>query len=554
MPLRDVSVSSRSKAAFQTNLSQSHEAAKCKAVEIVAKVSNANSEANGSAKHGRFHLLVPATSSNSDLCKLLTSAQILDYPTPVLINFGGPENADGYVQHLAKVEGILNYLDALPVLSEEHGEELVLIVDGYDVWFQLRRDVLIKRYYALNEAADARTRESYGEDFFKEHDMRQTIVFGPDKICWPIDYSRPACWAVPQTTLSEYAYGPQTANGRQDHNQPRWLNSGTIMGPVGDLKDFFRATLEEINSNHTTDSDQFYMAEVFGRQEYARLEKKPGLMAHYIGLKYALEQYVPEMNVTRRHPNVTGMRTEYHIGIDYESGMFQTLAFWKQYLTWTRAADAWPLGSVEHKTSPTAAFGSGLERYQFRLQDDVALSDRPYSALSPDEAPEGLIVPVMIHFTGPKEFRQYWWQRLWFQSHTEKLRLASLSRAAEDPSAGSAEVIGGYKWYNSEPPEAEDVRMRGLGGAWSDMAGGWFSWRGLCREFEEGFYHVPGDEFFHAPMRSLPEEPPAESEGQQGEAPTEGQPQEAEEPPHPDQPQPPAEQTPPPLNQPPPGE
>lgn len=80
----------------------------------------------------RFSLLVPATSSNPDLCKLLLSGQILDYPTPILINYGATESEDPYVQHLAKVEGILKYLDHLE-RSDEFAEDLVLIVDGYDV-------------------------------------------------------------------------------------------------------------------------------------------------------------------------------------------------------------------------------------------------------------------------------------------------------------------------------------------------------------------------------------------------------------------------------------
>lgn len=53
-------------------------------------------------RHGeaRVHLLVPATSSNPDLCKLLLSAQILGYPAPILINYGATEFEDPYVQHL----------------------------------------------------------------------------------------------------------------------------------------------------------------------------------------------------------------------------------------------------------------------------------------------------------------------------------------------------------------------------------------------------------------------------------------------------------------------
>ncbi|KAK4895866.1 hypothetical protein LTR27_006036 [Elasticomyces elasticus] len=241
---------------------------------------------------GRFHFLIPATQSNAELCKLILSAQILDYPTPVLINWGMVAEGDSSNTHLAKIQGFIDYLDALERSSETFDEDLVLIVDGYDVWFQLRRDVLIKRYYALNEAADARTAQAFGQDLFEKHDMRQTIVFGPDKICWPIDYGRPACWAAPLANMSDFAYGPQTLDGPEEYNHPRWLNSGTIIGPARHLRDLFNATLEGIHLNYDKhkdkgyrNSDQFYLAEVFGLQEWARLEKMPDLREFYKGLK-----------------------------------------------------------------------------------------------------------------------------------------------------------------------------------------------------------------------------------------------------------------------------
>jgi hypothetical protein len=155
--------------------------------------------------NARLHLLVPATSSNADFCKLLLSAQILGWPSPILINWAHPEEKDPYKQHIAKVQGILDYLYTIEPAGQNatYQEDLVLIIDGYDVWFQLRQDVLIRRYYDIIRRADERTIKDYGEELFREKDMRQTIVFGPDKICWPIDYSRPACWAVPQTSRSK---------------------------------------------------------------------------------------------------------------------------------------------------------------------------------------------------------------------------------------------------------------------------------------------------------------------------------------------------------------
>ncbi|KAK5726992.1 hypothetical protein LTR15_002883 [Elasticomyces elasticus] len=445
---------------------------------------------------GRFHFLIPATQSNLELCKLLLSAQILDYPTPVLINWGMVAEGDSSNTHLAKIQGFIDYLDALERSSETFDEDLVLIVDGYDVWFQLRRDVLIKRYYALNEAADARTAQVFGQDLFEKHDMRQTIVFGPDKICWPIDYGRPACWAAPLANMSDFAYGPQTLDGPEEYNHPRWLNSGTIIGPARHLRDLFNATLEGIHLNYDKhkdkgyrNSDQFYLAEVFGLQEWARLEKMPDLREFYKGLKYKYDGGNP----SRRGPELMLSKTEYHVGIDHASVMFQSLAFWKHYLTWTRPSQSW----LKHDAKANSM-------YQIQLPDDIVRSAPPYSTLPGGHAPNSTDkswedmemmynsvtkqVPAIIHMTAEKQFRHIWWQRLWFQPHAETLRLATVNATGTMQPAKRREIIGGYQWQNAEPPEGKDVKLAGLNGAWSDSAF-WLSWRGICEKHEGVLYN-----------------------------------------------------------------
>ncbi|KAI6839692.1 hypothetical protein KC367_g3675 [Hortaea werneckii] len=497
-------------------------AAAAAANTVVDALQEEKTALSSSAQKGRFHLLIPATSSNQDLCKLMLSAQVLGYPTPVFINFGHPEAEDAYIQHLAKVEGILDYLDRLEN-DPEYKEELVLIVDGYDLWFQLRPEVLLKRYYALNEEADKRLRVTYGDTVARAHDMRQTILFGPDKICWPINFARTACWAVSGTTLRDDAFGPGTSNGRPELAYPRWLNSGTIMGPASDLKTMFRRTLEMIHENHIVDSDQYYLAEVYGKQEYARLLQNKGELNRYTSVRYgymeANASKPEEANIpTWIEPDMPEIgeneTVEYHIGIDFESGLFQTLAFWKQYLTWMRPSESWVPGRDLQPPAGSQSY------YQLWLPGDVSSSMQPFATVSAEQAGDAGLditrtwhdvdllynpitkqVPVIIHFTGEKQFRDIWWKKIWFQEHASLLRESALNHQYLRQQEPMMEVIGGYRWYNAEPPEAEDVKMRGLGGAWSDD-GGWFSWRSLCHVHEEGIYRVPNDDDFHAPPMS----------------------------------------------------
>lgn len=495
---------------------------------------------------GRLHLLIPATSSNIDFCKLLLSAQILGWPTPILINFGATEDADPYVQHLAKVEGILNYLEQQNEVSPDT-EDLVLIIDGYDIWFQLRPDVLIKRYYESNRAAHKRYVEQYGEDLVKEHDIRQSVIFGPDKLCWPIDFSRPACWAVPPGTLPPYAFGPQTSSEFEDLAQPRWLNSGTILGPTQDLIDIFRATLDAIHDHWQTNSDQFYFAELYGLQEYTRLSRKPELLEERKKETYAIT--VEDKNDTMLRaepPKPDDNRTEYHIGIDYESSMFQTLAFWRFFLTWTRAADSWWPPQDRHDMLPYPSYNSSP--YDVRLPADLIESQLPFDALrygfgDPDVEHDGVQdtswtnvellrntisrrIPVLLHFAGSgkeKRFRLVWWDKLWFQSRAETLRKLATKVASNQI---SDTPIEGLLWELAEPEEAADVANSGKGGAWSDR-GGWFSWNKLCKTWEEEIFATTAD-FDHPKWKPPPEpeEPAPDDPAPEGPQPEEPVPEE----------------------------
>ncbi|TIA02635.1 hypothetical protein D6C82_02613 [Aureobasidium pullulans] len=458
-----------------------------------SSTSSTSSKSSSSSGKAGLHYLIPATSSNRDFCKLLLSSTILDYPTPVLINWGAHEEANPYKQHLAKVETLLAYLKRLKPISKE--DDLVLILDGYDVWFQLRPDVLLKRYFEMNANLDQRTIQAYGQDAFDRGDHRTTVIFGPDKICWPIDFSRPACWAVPHTGLSPTAFGPEENDERETHNEPRWLNSGTIMGPIQDMIDVFQATLDLIHYNHTTDSDQFYFANVFGDQEYARLSLDGELLENQSKERYREEFHVEE-DPPRQIPEFdVGQRTEYHIGIDYFSAMFQTLAFYKQFLAWIRPSDSWATKEDENGDVTQ-------ERYGFKVAEDISKSLTPFAAFeaSPPtsisnasvEYPKSWedvslcvntvtdLAPVTLHFTGEKALRELWWDKLWFYEDGEELRKASL-KMPDRPI--SEEPIAGKMWYKieSEDPEA------GKGGAWADN-GGWHSWTSLCKTYEDQIF------------------------------------------------------------------
>ncbi|KAK1707420.1 hypothetical protein BDP67DRAFT_474957 [Colletotrichum lupini] len=209
----------------------------------------------------RRRIIVPADGPSPGLCKMLMSGIASGYPSSVIVNWGRDfQKSPGWFggSHLGKIDGTLEFLDS--ITSEEApdderlgSDDLVLLVDAYDVWFQLPPSVLIRRYMAQNYAADERTRKEWiGSPSWFSSDSgnnlipRQTIIISTQKKCWPNASlgSDPHCDDLPESSAREDMYGPHTdEDPKQMHDlRPRYVNSGSLMGPVGDMKQIWRTS------------------------------------------------------------------------------------------------------------------------------------------------------------------------------------------------------------------------------------------------------------------------------------------------------------------------
>lgn len=429
----------------------------------------------------RLHFLIVATSSDLNLCRLLLSASVLSYPPPILIDWEGEGEFDAAKSHLAKVAGPLRYLEAL---SPDQGSDIVLLVDGFDVIMQLAPDVLLKRYFQEIADGNSRLQDRFGTDHMQQHDMYNSILFGPDKVCWPYDLRRAACWAVPMSPLSPDAFGPYTDTWQGDmmHARPRWLNSGTIMGPASDMLYMFQGTRDKINRTYDEEyglrnSDQMYFADLLGDQEYAR-SLSQGRRAK---LDIPEDGFIPSLQ--------EGTLNEYHMGLDHRSSLFQTFAGYKEYLAWI----------VFNRTLISKTHAT-IEAYNMDLQQDVLESRNPFELLQDNEqlqnaswrdVPLGVntasgLAFVMLHFTGEKSFRDTWWPRMWYASEAERLQRAATRNYHTNI---DSDLIEGITWQKYEPSGFDTRREEEKSGAWGDT-GISLSWDNLCGQHEALLYNT----------------------------------------------------------------
>lgn len=429
-------------------------------------------------------LLVPATASNINLCKLLFSVKITGFPDPVLLGWNGHGPYDGAKSHLFKVSEALAYLSALPRSSDE---DLVLILDGYDIWLQLRPEVLISRYLEVTSRQNERLQQSgLFAGLIDGVKVHQSIVFGPDKTCWPTVDTRFACWGVPKSPQAEGIYGPET-DRNWGTNRARWLNSGSIMGPVKDVRDMLAATMRMIDRGFEgyfefNSSDQYYFQEVWAEQEYNRLLRREGKVERpQIGEQLGA---LPDLQ--------PGSRTEFHMTIDYEAEMFQTSAYFSDYMTW----------KVFNQSDPASSGKADVE-----LNLDVLSSAAPFSAAGPtDNLPTSLrwedvslgtnintrkAFPL-YHVTGIKQLREEWWPRMWWHPFGEALLRASQRQAQATKSASELAMIGGTTYTRARPMIDGRLVEPGSGvqghvAAWSDQAEH-LSWEALCSSHEDELF------------------------------------------------------------------
>lgn len=447
----------------------------------------------------KLHWLVPASGANVELCYNLASGAANRYPVPMVLGFNGTGLFDASVTHLAKLRAIQVYLNNLEKADDD---DLILIVDGYDIIMQLPPSVMIERYFDLVARNDARIAKRYGISIKEVHKqgMRNTVFWGPDKICWPFGGNEPRCWAVPTSGLPSDAFGPKSGNGEMFYNDPRWLNSGTVIGPTEHVRALVNATMAEIDATYDEDyqwkdSDQFYIANIWGRQEYYRSLKMAGWDDDDVeggpSDRHTPKNYTEEELI------------EMHIGIDYESSLFQTKAGYEPFFGYLEFNSSGLNGKM---TRDMFEEGSQFTPYNIPMPANVfsALA-RLYESVADSQAGvtagewiRGLPLGVnfvtqhiygLWHCTASKEWIAGEYTKLWFYPLARSLVKATV-RAFSSGELITEHRVDGRQWapryyYPDDLADMDDE----LGGAYTDYDGGNFmTWGQICGDFEEELF------------------------------------------------------------------
>lgn len=267
-----------------------------------------------------FHLAMPAFEEGFEFCKTTLSAMILNYPPPTIVglneNFGSETEKEK-----ARLTEILGYLTKDKLVNDD---DMMLIVDGRDTWFQLPSDVLIRQYQNVLEDANKRLRRLYGNLF------QQTIVFGATKVC---QNDEVACHHMPELMLPANIYGRDT--GKETRTSPaRYLDSTMLMGPVKDLKVLYEEAVRTFQEGRSESATvQSVMATVFAKQQMARNKhKRQYTMTQLTHNFFDWAGMSPPMMKPPAHKDKESLlmlennhHHEMMVGLDYAHTLFQPL-------------------------------------------------------------------------------------------------------------------------------------------------------------------------------------------------------------------------------------
>ena len=429
-----------------------------------------------------FHLLMPAEQDSDEFCKTTLSAMLLNYPPPTALNYHQSFVTPTHRER----ETLANIRDYLSNTKMVHDDDLVLIVDGQETWFQLPSDVMVKQYEQVLKQSNAQLLRRYGKTKDGRQKFNQTIVFGAEKTCNGKDE---ACRNAPQSPVKSKS----KSNNKPEDVPARYLNSKVVMGPAKDMRMLYEAALRifEKQSNEKQ-TMQSILTTMFGEQQ---LHRDTGHKTQTAAAR--LQAWVASLR-TKEHPTARRLPTpkvtprkeknyEYSLGLDYTHTLFQPSAH-------TAPTELTPLDATNTTTPPLPA-SLETSKPPFWSPDPYlhnpspnehpayidALRYTPTLDALPDRYTPWTAVPLLTNtltssvpaalLTSPSQTISF--STLWYTPHVRALLRAAL-RTPQSPDGYHNSAVGGDRSWDARG---------GRGGVWTAPEAIWMQWGevdGVC--------------------------------------------------------------------------
>ncbi|KAH8179700.1 C6 zinc finger domain-containing protein [Sarocladium implicatum] len=331
----------------------------------------------------KLHYLLPASKSTEGVCVGITSALLNRYPPPTLLGWKAKGDFDAKGNHIAKLLGISRYLHNVKDAADD---DLVIVVDAFDVIAQTPAEATIQLYFDLIGAANERLAAQHGmtAEEARALGLYQSLLWGAEKGCFPPRFHEPQCWLVPESDAAHNQWGPKAITGEEPWRFPKALNSGAVIGPLCELRDFIDATIVLVDETRDPEapyanSDQLYIARLYARQEYHRNLDLLPRDKRYPGIDEGKGRTLPEPRVNDSDV------TEYHVTVDFEYAFAQHHCYNERFMHKLKYNN-WDYTTTISKDHMEE--GSGFKPFKIQLPGYLARSlARIWESIPQDDKP-----------------------------------------------------------------------------------------------------------------------------------------------------------------------
>ncbi|GAB7322284.1 hypothetical protein MBLNU13_g03264t1 [Cladosporium sp. NU13] len=397
-----------------------------------------------------LHLAIPTPDLDSEVCKAILSAEVLHYSTPTFIRWD-VDDQDSRTEPQRRMTAVRDYLNKL---LERHGNDTVVLTGSATTWFQLRPEVLLKRYYDINRQGNERLAASIGAARVLEESIEQTVVFSASSECGAASVDAIECSQVPGYPLK----------GKSSHmNAPRYLSQDVVIGRVKDVFEIYRRAVAIAEQRHDIASELAIFSGIFASQERHRnliRPETPSWSQRFQGWFSSSYSHAPlaGRNSTIRHqPHAD----EFGIGLDYAGELS---------LDASKGPESFMF--AQHKNLPQDVVTS-MPPFWSTTGQGLPL-EKTWSDLEMFTNAQTQSTPVMIrtNSTDYPDVRERQWSRFWLRSFARKLFDAYMTV----PVMPIASVIDneGVEQVFWSPTNGEKAGAK-------DADGKWYNWHDLCK-------------------------------------------------------------------------
>jgi hypothetical protein len=397
-----------------------------------------------------LHLAIPTPDLDPEVCKTVLSAEVLHYSTPTFIRWDAEER-DPQEQIRRRMTAVRDYLNKL---LEHHGNDTVILTGSANTWFQLRPEVLLKRYYDINRQGNERLVASVGAERVLEESIEQTVVFSASSECGAASVDAIECSRVP-----EYPLKKQSSH----MNAPRYLSQDVVVGRVKDVYEIYRRAVAVVEQRDDVASELAIFSEIFASQEHHRSLIRPETLSWsqrfqgWFSGSYSHTPLAGRNATIHRQPHAD----EFGIGLDYAGELSMDAS---------KGPESFMI--AQHKNPPQDVVSS-MPPFWSTTGQGLPLN-KTWSDLEMFTNAQTRSSPVMIrtNSTDYPDVRERQWSRLWLRSYSRKLFDAYMTV----PVMPIASVIDneGVEQVFWSPTNGEKAGVK-------DSAGRWYSWHDICK-------------------------------------------------------------------------